>query len=82
VHDRPFFLAERIDAEIGNDAAGIIVIGTEAEQPLVAHMGQIRIGPADHHGLAKFEHIRRHRHHLGRTDRAKKCNDVVLGGQF
>ena len=78
----PLLLAERIDAVIGDHAAGVAVIGTEAEQPLIAHMRQIGIGTADHHRLAKLQHVRRHRVHLGRTDRAEEGHDVRLGCEF
>ena len=78
----PLLLAERVDAVIGDHAAGIAVIGAEAEQPLIAHMRQVRIGTADHHGLAELEHVGRHRMHLGRTDRAEEADDVGLGGEL
>ena len=80
--DCPLLLAERVDAEVGDNAAGIIVVRAEAEQPLVAHMGQVRIGAADHHRLAEFEHIGRHRHHLCRANRTEECDDVRLRGQL
>src|SRR6202022_1073985 len=82
MYDRPFFLAERIDAVVGDHAAGIAVIGAETEQPLVAHMGQVRIGAADPPRLAEFEHVGRHRHPLGRSDRPEKRHDIRLRGQF
>ena len=82
MHDRPLLLAQRVDAEIGDHAAGIAVIGTEAKQPLIAHVRQVRIGAADHHGLAELEHVGRHRMDLGRTDRTKETDDVGLRGQL
>ena len=78
----PLLLAERVDAVFGDDAAGIAVIGTAAEQPLIAHMGEVRIGAADHHGLAELDDVRRHRMHLGRTDRAEEADDVGLRGEL
>jgi hypothetical protein len=45
-------------------------------------MGEIRIGAADHHGLAELEHIGRHGVHLGRTDRAEEGDDVGLRGEL
>ena len=78
----PLFLAERVDAVFGDDAAGIAVIGTAAEQPLIAHMGEVRIGAADHHGLAKLDDVRGHRMHLGRTDRTEEPDDVRLRGEL
>ena len=82
MHDRPFLLAERIDAVIGDHAAGIAVVGTETKQPLVAHVGQVGIGAADHHGLAELEHVGRHRMDLGRADRAEEADDIRLRGQL
>ena len=78
----PLLLAERVDAVVGDHAAGIAVIGAEAEQPLIAHMGQVRIGAADHHRLAELEHVGRHRVHLGRADRAEEADDVGLRRQL
>ncbi|MGY4374021.1 hypothetical protein ACVWZ3_001660 [Bradyrhizobium sp. i1.3.6] len=82
VQHGPLFLAERIDAVFGDDATGIAVIGAAAEQPLIAHVGEVRIGAADHHGLAKLDHVGRHRVHLGRTDRAEEPDDVGLRGEL
>ena len=82
MHDRPLLLAERVHAEVGDHAAGIAVIGAEAEQPRIAGMGQIRIGAADHHRLAELEHVGRHRLNLGRADRAEKRDDIRLRGEL
>src|SRR2546430_12728298 len=60
-NDRPFLLAERIDAVVGDDAAGIAVVGAKAEQPWIAHVGEGRIGSADHDRLAELENIGCHR---------------------
>ncbi len=82
MHHGPLLLAERADAVFGDHAAGIAVIGAEAEQPLIAHVGQVGIGAADHHRLAELDHIGRHRMDLGRADRAEKGDDVGLRGEL
>ena len=80
--DRPFLLADRVHAEIGEHAAGIGIVRPAAEQPLVAHVGECRIGAAEHHGLAGLENVRRHRMVLRRADRAEKGDDVGLRREF
>src|SRR5260370_368754 len=76
MNDCPRLLAERVDAVVGDDATGIAVVGAEAEQPLIAHVGEGGIGSADHDRLAELENIGRHRMHLGRADRTPESNDV------
>src|ERR1039457_993767 len=60
MHDRPLLLAQRVHAVVGNDFARVRIVRAKAKQPLVAHVRQRRIGPADHDRLADLQHIGRH----------------------
>lgn len=79
---RPLLLAKRVGTVVGDHAARIAVVRTEAKQPLVAHMGEVGIGSSDRHRLAEFQNVRRHGVHLRRADRSEKCDDVRLRGQL
>ena len=57
---------------------GIGVVGPEADQPGIAHLGQLRIGAAEADRLGGLEDIGRHGVILSRADRAEEGDDVGL----
>ena len=82
MHDRPILLAERRDAVGGDHAGRIGVVGPEADQPRIAHLGQRGIGAAEADGLPRLQDIGRHRMSLRRPDLANKGDDVRLRGEL
>ncbi len=78
----PLLLAERLDAVIGDHAAGIAVVRPEPEQPGIAELGEVGVGAAEHHGLAELHDVGRHGMDLGRADRTEEADDVGLRRQL
>jgi hypothetical protein len=81
VDDRPLLLLEVGHAEFGDHLAGEAVVRAAAKEPAVAHVGQGRVGAADHHRLADLQNVGRHGVHLRAADGADERGDVGLRGQ-